>query len=164
MILWIVFLASHLYFRVNMNYLAKKSFYSHSNKGFMTLLSCNSYCPFLCDTTLNTCCIFNHRWYHSVVFKRTSLHKFCKVHKDPFHKRYSYVLLSIMSVNAHICFCWETKHFSRMCEFIIYYVDECLYILFIFFLKFTEEQKNKFLLLNHLWVLECKIMASLNGA
>lgn len=130
----------------------------------MTFLSYNSNHPFLCDVVLNTCWIFNHRCYHSVVFKRTSLHKFCEVYKDPFI-RDAALCYSLMGVNVHMCFCWETEHFSKMCEFIIYYVDEWyLYIIFFFFLKFTEGQKNKFQLLNHLWVLECKIMAFSNGA
>ena len=130
----------------------------------MTLLSSNSYCPFLCDAVLNTCCTFSHRWHHSVVCKRNSFHKFCKVHKDPFI-RAVVVLPSVMGVNVHICFCWETEHFSRMCKFVIYYVDEWyLYVIPFSFLKFTEGQKHKFKLLNHLWVLESKSMVSLNGA
>lgn len=55
-----------------------------TSKGYTTLVSCNSYGPFLCDTVLNTCCIFSSRCYHSMMFKRTSLHKFCKVYKGPF--------------------------------------------------------------------------------
>lgn len=86
MMLWIIFLASPLYFIMSMCYLVKKCLYwvFLTSKGYVTLLSHDSYRPFLCNVVLNTCWIFNHRCYHSVVFKRPSLHKFCKVYKGPF--------------------------------------------------------------------------------